>query len=419
MHSLARRCITTIDAWPPPAARAAAVGLLLAWSLLGYFAVRAGLLSSGPGQRQFTDLYERFQDVSAMLHNHDLYALRPRGASLNTNPPVVVLMMLPFDLLGRSGGAIAWSALTVASVAAVAMICLRKLSGLSVTTSALVSCAIAPGAALVLSDPYRVVLLVGQVRTVLLLLVVADLFVISPRRRGILIGFAAAISLTPLVFLLLVGMSAGRRAVFRCLAAAAAFSLVGVLAGARAWWRFYAVLLPTGQQLHRVLRHRSASDAGQSNLRSVFARAPLAHLPVHALLLDLTIVAITIGGVWVVVRLWKSDLPVTAVMSLGFLVTIIEPESWVHYWVWALLGPFAAWELVRWRRGAAWGTLLFLVPMLPLSRIVAAHLGLIEQLASFYVLGALAFLGLVAVLPFRDGVRPTQLETTLTPPADI
>ena len=402
MKSRLVRLTHTIDAWPKGWTVAAIVSSVLVWALLTYLLVRAGLLSTGTTRRQFTDLFERFRDVASVLHDGDLYAIRS-GSSLNTNPPIVVLVMGPISALGKSVGAFVWTTANVSSLVAVATICARRLSGVSTRSAALIASLVTPGTALLLSDPYRVVLLVGQVRVLLLFLVVMDLLAVRKERRGILVGLASAMSLTPMVFILLIGLSAGRRAVFRCLVATAGFSLLGLFAGAAAWWRYYAVLLPTGQQLDRVLRHRSPSDAGQANLRAVFARPPLAHMPIHQTLFAVVTAVVVIAGLWIVFRVARSNLPITALMSLGFLVTIVEPESWVHSWVWALLGPFAAWELLPWRRSAAWGTLLFLVPMLPVSRLVAAKLGLIEQLASSYTIGAMAFLALIALCLLRAG----------------
>ena len=78
----------------------------------------------------------------------------------------------------------------------------------------------------------------GQVNAILMLLVLVD--VLRPERRwsGVLVGVAAGVKLTPLVFVVLLVVVGQRAAAARAVAAFAATVVVGLVAfpGAASYW---------------------------------------------------------------------------------------------------------------------------------------------------------------------------------------
>ncbi|WP_177221655.1 glycosyltransferase 87 family protein [Lentzea xinjiangensis] len=181
----------------------------------------------------------------------------------------------------------------------------------------------APGLAAVclLLEPLRGGLDLGQVNMVLIGLVAADcLLPRTPWPRGTLVGIAAAIKLTPAVFVLFF-LCRGR---WRpALTAVASFTACGLAGWAlapgqsRQFW-FDAVLDP-----HRV--GGLAYSANQS-LRGLLFRlgAPDSAWLVSALL----VLAVT---AFLAVRL-RDDL--TALVAVAAAGLLISPVSWSHHWVW-------------------------------------------------------------------------------------
>ncbi len=172
-----------------------------------------------------------------------------------------------------------------------------------------------------LLEPLRGGLDLGQVNMVLIGLVVLDcLLPRTPWPRGALVGLAAAIKLTPAVFVLFFLCRGRWRPALAAVATFTACGLTGwVLAPeqSRQFW-FDAVLDP-----HRV--GGLAYSANQS-LRGLLFRlgAPEAVW----LVLSVAVVAVT---VLVLPRL-RDDL--TALVAVAAAGLLISPVSWSHHWVW-------------------------------------------------------------------------------------
>lgn len=172
-----------------------------------------------------------------------------------------------------------------------------------------------------LLEPARGGLDLGQVNMILLGLVAADcLLPRTPRPRGTLVGLAAAIKLTPAIFVL---FFLCRRRWRPALVAVAVFAACGAIGWVRApgqsrrFW-FAAVFDP--QRVGGL-----AYSANQS-LRGLLFRlgAPEAVW----LILALAVLVIT---VFVVPRLRDDLAALVAVAAAGLL---ISPVSWSHHWVW-------------------------------------------------------------------------------------
>jgi alpha-1,2-mannosyltransferase len=172
-----------------------------------------------------------------------------------------------------------------------------------------------------LLEPARGGLDLGQVNMILLGLVAADcLLPRTPWPRGTFVGLAAAIKLTPAIFVLFFLCRRRWRPALTAVAAFAACGAIGwVLAPgqSRQFW-FAAVLDP--QRVGGL-----AYSANQS-LRGLLFRlgAPDAVWPVLAL-------AVLVVTVFVVPRL-RDDL--TASVAVAAAGLLISPVSWSHHWVW-------------------------------------------------------------------------------------
>ena len=182
-----------------------------AWPAVALIAAAAAL--AGWLHSDLTDLHVYRHAGQALLDGLSPYAADDPVTGLPfTYPPFAAVVMLPLAVLPAQAAAAVWTAASVAALAAVVVIALREvhLDARGWLVAALVIGALA-------LEPVWQNLSFGQVNLVLMAAVVVDLTRPDRRFSGVLVGLAAAVKLTPLVFvvlLLLVGRrgAAGRAA---------------------------------------------------------------------------------------------------------------------------------------------------------------------------------------------------------------
>ena len=144
----------------------------------------------------------------------------------------------------------------------------------------------------------------GQINVVLMTLVIADCV---PRRtpwpRGLLLGVAIALKLTPAVFLLYFLLRRDIRAALTALGAFAVATLIGFVLAWDDSWEYWT----------STVRH--TDRIGTATL-ACFA------------VLGLT--------VWSVRRILAAGESTLAVMCVAMFGLVVSPVSWSHHWVWAL-----------------------------------------------------------------------------------
>jgi len=331
------------------------VGVLsiLAWSALSYSSILHGQwLFSIASDRRFEDLLERFRDGAIVLNGGDLYVLRPRLN--NTNPPLVSLVYLPLRAMGNHPAAFIMTVISLSSVAGVGAIGYRRITRAPAIASWAFGSLLFIPVAILASAPLRSVLIEGQIRTVLLIAVVADLTVMPRRFRGILIGVAGSLSIAPLAFLLLFWIRSDKVAVWRGLISALVMSLIGLFAGLKASVHFWGVLLPTGEQSSRMVTSNGVAHFDATYNTSLIALQTRASagggLPIHRWMVIALLVA-TLPLLWKVLhRLMTEGLLMSSILVLAVWTLLFAPVSWEHYWVYALIGPFVtieAWNRCR------------------------------------------------------------------------
>ncbi|HEY2205891.1 MAG TPA: glycosyltransferase 87 family protein [Pseudonocardia sp.] len=168
----------------------------------------------------------------------------------------------------------------------------------------------------------------GQVNLLLALLVLADLLgPPSARGRGVLVGIAAGIKLTPLFFVAYLLLT--RR--FREAAVATGTFLATVLAGALVlprdsvtfWSGAFADPSRVGVPGH----------PGNQSLRGMIARE-LGDGPGDRGLWLGCAVLVAVAGLALAARLAARGQRLGAVAVCGMTSTAVSPFSWVHHWVW-------------------------------------------------------------------------------------
>jgi alpha-1,2-mannosyltransferase len=200
-------------------------------------------------------------------------------------------------------------------------------------------------------EPVRANFSFGQINVVLMALVIADCV---PRRtpwpRGVLLGLAMALKLTPAVFLLYFVLRRDVRAVAWASASFAAATLVGFALARRDSWQYWT------ETVHDTDRIGTATWNTNQNAAGALARLSLSGT-VQFLLWVLVCLAVLALTVWAVRRVLADDEPALALMCVALFGLIVSPVSWSHHWVWALPAVTVAGVLAGRRRDVALGVI--------------------------------------------------------------
>lgn len=170
----------------------------------------------------------------------------------------------------------------------------------------------------------------GQINVVLMTLVIADcLLRRTPWPRGVLLGVAMAVKLTPAVFLLYFLLRRDTRAALWAsatfaVAVAAAFLLAP--SDSQEYW--------TNTLFHTNRIGDTAVNTNQ-NFAGVLARLGVTGGPFTALWVATGLATLALT-VWAVRRVLRDDQPTLALMCIALFGLLVSPVSWSHHWVWAV-----------------------------------------------------------------------------------
>ena len=323
-----------------PAGWLAAGAVLFAVSVLVY----RQLLSANPILWGHTDEWVyRAAGLVVRQHPADVYRTllgEPGAQKLPfTYPPFAALLFS----LGSSASFAVWQGvLVVVNVLLLPVIlylCLH-ISGRRGITGAAQAFALA--AAALWLEPVYMTMYFGQINLVLLALAIADLALPdSCRWKGIGVGLAAGLKLTPLIFIpYLLATRRIRAGLVALLTFAATVAIgFGVLPTAsRGFW--------SGN-----LASRGNSMLQNQSINGLLERLLPGHPDAHTLWV---ILALTVGlaGLAAAVVASRRGLELLGIVLTALTGLLISPISWTHHWVWALL-PGLALMVAGARRGTA------------------------------------------------------------------
>jgi alpha-1,2-mannosyltransferase len=270
------------------------------------------------------------------------------------------------------------------------------------------------GIAVVLAvEPIRTTLGYGQVNTILMALVVADLLPDPPEHRrripqGILIGLAAAIKLTPALFVIFMFLIGKRRAALTAIISFAAFTGIGAILLFRETMVFFGGL--SGGDT----RTASPLYAGNQSLLGVFFR--LGDSSRTTTLLGLAVATVlAVLGCLVAAHWWRSDEQVFAVAIVGLTTCLASPLSWTHHYVWILPMAMAVLSpgVPRWARyvggfWVVWVCICLPLAVLPYGGGRERQFDLLQQLVANLgpILGVILLVGLAWQLIVSTRAQP-------------
>jgi alpha-1,2-mannosyltransferase len=275
-------------------------------------------------------------------------------------------------------------------------------------------------AVLLAVEPIRTTLGYGQVNTILMALVVADLLPDRPEQRrripqGILIGLAAAIKLTPALFVIFMFLIGKRRAAITAIISFAVFTGIATILLFRETVVFFGGL--SGGDT----RTASPLYTGNQSLLGVFFR--LGDSSRTTTVLGLAVAGVlAVLGCLIAAYWWRNNEKVFAVAIVGLTTCLASPLSWTHHYVWilplgmAVLSP----GVPRWARyvGGLW--VVWVCACLPLAVLPYAggrerQFDFLQQLVANLgpILGVILLVGLAWQLVVTTRVQPIPTTASL------
>jgi alpha-1,2-mannosyltransferase len=245
-----------------------------------------------------------------------------------TYPPFSALLFSPFAHVPVPVAEVAFSWANLAAVCALVAVSLRAVCD-QLDRRTIVWWSLVLLVPVVMFDPVRQTFLLGQVNIILALIVVADMTLDLPIPRGILVGLAAAIKVTPLILIPYLFLTRQGRAGVRAVASFCVAALFALAVNASTSWAYWTHYIRDPQRAGML------SWIGNQGVFGAFER-----MVGHTVTTPTTfVIVLSVGVVGLVVAAgaYRRSSPV-----LGFLVveateSLASPVSWSHHFIWVVL----------------------------------------------------------------------------------
>jgi alpha-1,2-mannosyltransferase len=311
------------------ASRRSALLVALNLAATGIYFVHLGRAGGLGGYRLDLDVYRTGARV--LLHGGDLYGRLPRLAGGHhlpfTYPPFAALCFVPLALAGYAAANWLLTAVTIACVAGSLWCFAASTPGEAGARMRRLLPWALPAALLL--EPVRSTLTYGQINALLMVLVSFDCLAWTPRwPRGIGVGIAAAVKLTPAVFVLFFLLRRDLRSAARAGLAFAACTSAGFALAPHDSLRYWTHVA------YQPGRAGGIAYAANQSILGTLARLGLTG-PARAWLwaaLCLLVAALAVTGMRRALRTGRVTHALLLNAAAGLL---ISPISWSHHWVWA------------------------------------------------------------------------------------
>jgi alpha-1,2-mannosyltransferase len=402
-----QRALWSVAAWRLFQLLTVAAVIWAGWRLLAVTPYRIDIDVYRMGGRAWLDGTSLYRD-GVLFHT---------GAGLDlpfTYPPLAAAVFAPFALLSLNAASATITAVTFVLLVVTTTIVLTRLEVWDGWQRRcwLAAAVVAPAA--VYLEPIRSNFEFGQINVVLMTLVIADCV---PRKtpwpRGLLLGVAIALKLTPAVFLLYLLLRRDTRALLTSIASAVLATALGFLLATRDSWEYWT------QTIRDTDRIGTATYLTNQNIAGTLARLGIAETPRFVIWL---IACFAVLGLtwWAVRRVLRTndepggpragDQAVLGLICVAMFGLVVSPVSWSHHWVWALPAILTTAVLgLRYRNAAmglisAVGVLLtYFVPIHLMVEHEETSAALWRQLlGGSYVWWALALIAVAGAVTLRE-----------------
>jgi len=274
---------------------------------------------SGP----FPDLDVYRVSARAIGLGKGVYDVRGANGGPFTYPPFAAFVLWPFTLLPLVATGVVLATASCGAAVTIARLCLRDRPWWLV--GVLCACAFE-------TVPFRTTIYFGQIGALLMVAVAVDLLAV--RRRwpsGLLIGLAAAVKLTPLMFVPYLFVTGRRREARTAVLTFVGATVAAALALPAASWRYWTSALWESKRVGAIASIHNRSVWGA--MSSVGPRS----------LGALVALIVAVVGLW----LLRDASAVVALAGVGLLSCLVSPIAWSHHVVW-VLPALAGLAVARW-----------------------------------------------------------------------
>lgn len=264
------------------------------------------------------------------LHGQPLYGfVTPSGLTWDY-PPFTALPFVPLAVLGMDATVFVWTVLSLVALGAVIWLTLGQLGVRDVARRAWLTLLV--GIAALPLYPVSGHLIVGQIDVFIMLLVLGDVFGRADSRwRGVGVGLAAGLKLTPVIFIAYLLLT--RR--FRAAGVASVTFVATIVAGflylpgnSRTYWL-------SGFFLRSSRVAFDPRTVHNQSLRGALARVLDSGTPPTWLWLALVLVVGATGLTCAVVACRRGE-ELLGVLACALTGLLVSPVSWHHHWIWCV-----------------------------------------------------------------------------------
>lgn len=346
--------------------------------------------------------------AQALAHGRDLYGPLPPTRSGMTlpfiYPPFAAVLFLVPAAVPTPVAAVLMLAISLTALGATVYVVVRPRAERHTAVLA----AVVVGAASLAFEPVRETLWFGQVNLVLMALVVIDC--LGPKTRlprGVLVGLAAAVKITPAGFLLFFLLRRDFRALATALVTFAAAGAVGFVVAPQASAAYWL-----GGGLTGASGMSGSIFATNQTIQGAVHRFGLPATPTLVLVAVGTLAALLLAAA----AMRRADEPVAFLLNAAAIL-VCSPISWSHHWVWivpATIVLAARATTGRAVAGLAAVIAIFIIAphsLLPNNDFRELSWGPLEHvIGNSYLLLALGFLGWQFVTRHRRALTPPLLQ---------
>ncbi len=245
-----------------------------------------------------------------------------------TYPPFSALLFAPFAHLSARVCDVAFSWLNLAALFGLVAVSLRAVCA-ALDRRTVLWWALALVLPVVLFDPLRQNFLLGQVNIILALMVVADMTLDLPLPRGVLVGLAAAVKVTPAILIPYLLLTRQGRAAGYAVASFCGAGLLAAAVNASTSWSYWTHYIRDPQRAGML------SWIGNQGGLGAFERG-LGHTVSTPTTFVLVVVAAGIG-LAVAAGAYRRSSPVLGLLVAEATESLASPVSWSHHFVWLVL----------------------------------------------------------------------------------
>ncbi len=181
----------------------------------------------------------------------------------------------------------------------------------------------------VLFDPVRQTFLLGQVNIILALMIVADLTLDLPIPRGILVGLAAAIKVTPIILIPYLFLTRQGRSGVRAIAAFVGAGLLATAVNASTSWSYWTHYIRDPQRAGML------SWIGNQGVLGAVERT-LGHT-VTTPTTFVIVLSVGVVGLLIAAGAYRCSSPVLGLLVVEATESLASPVSWSHHFIWMVL----------------------------------------------------------------------------------